>query len=102
MSRTAKYMKALVEKAHATKRVADMLYYESGTHVFEAREKVVLDDLFVAITKRANQGFTYLTCTEEPALKRIEIKAYLVKKGFTFDSNAVHWDTSTSSTNQLK
>ena len=96
MSRTAKYMKALVDKAHATKRVADMLYYESATHVFEARERVVLDDLFVAITKRANQGFTSLSTCEEPVLKRIEIKAYLAKKGFTFDSNAVHWDTSSS------
>ena len=101
MSRTAKYMKALVEKAQATKRVADMFYYESATHAFEAREKVVLDDLFVAITKRANQGFTYLTCTEEPVLKRIEMKTYLIKKGFTFDSNAMYWDNP-SSTNELK
>jgi hypothetical protein len=101
MSRTAKYMKALVEKAHATKRVADLLYYESATHAFEAREKQILDDLFVAIAKRANQGFTNLSTRDEPVLKRIEIKAYLIKKGFTFDSNAMHWDNP-SSTEELK
>ena len=99
--RSANYMKALVEKAHATKRVADMLHYESATHVFEAREKQVLDDLFAAITKRASQGFTYLTYTEEPVLKRLELKAYLVKKGFTFDYNAMNWDNPVP-TNELK
>ena len=95
--RTAKFLKAVAEKARAEKRVSDMLSYESASAAFEVREKQVLTDLFTVMTRRANQGFMNLSSNDEPALKRIEIQTYLVKKGFTFQNtsghDAVFWDT---------
>ena len=98
-SRTAKFLKALTEKAIAEKRVAEMAAYESATLTFEVREKQVLADLFHAMMRRANQGFSNLSTRDEPVLKRIEIQAYLKKKGFTFQNtygcDAVFWDKPT-------
>ena len=94
--RTAKFLKALTERANAQKRVAEMVAYESGTIAFEVREKEVLEDLFNAMMRRANQGFSNLSTRDEPALKRIEIQTYMKKQGFTFSQtygcDAVFWD----------
>lgn len=94
--RTAKFLKALTERANAQKRVAEMVAYESAIVTFEAREKQVLEDLFNVMMRRANQGFSNLSTRDEPALKRIEIQAYLKKHGFTFGNTygceAVFWD----------
>ncbi len=94
--RTAKFMKALTEKARTSMRVADMISYETALSTFEVREKQTLDDLFAVIQRRANEGHGSLNSQEEPVLKRHDIKAYLLKKGFTFEDqygrDAVFWD----------
>lgn len=94
--RNAKFFKTLAEKALAEKYVTEMIHYESATVAFEMREKQVLTDLFNAMKRRANQGHMNLSMSDEPVLKRIEIQAYLKKKGFrfanTFVSGAVFWN----------
>ncbi len=94
--RTAKFFKALTEKAQAEKRIAEMLMYESATVTFEMREKQVLADLFNVMTRRAHEGYTNLPLYQEPTLKRIEIQSYLKKKGFrfanTYGCDAVFWN----------
>ena len=91
MSRTAKYMKALVEKAQAAKRVEELLHYEAATQAFEKREKQVLDDLFVAIRRAAEQGHGAIAIHQEPVLKRYEIQAYMKTKGFEMDGCTLWW-----------
>lgn len=91
MSRTAKFMKAVVEKVQATKRVEEMLHYEAATLAFEKHEKQVLDDLFAVIRRAAEQGRGAIGIHEEPVLKRYDVQAYMKTKGFEMDGDKLWW-----------
>lgn len=89
--RNAEFMLRLAKQAAATRAVQNQLESAAYINAFENEREKDLNELFEQIASYARHGAICMFFHENQLLKDIEIQRYLIKKGFTINSNSIQW-----------
>jgi hypothetical protein len=89
--RNAEFMLKLAKQASATRAVQNQLESAARIQTFETEREKDLNQLFEQIASYARHGAICMFFHENQLLKDIEIQRYLIKKGFTINSDSIQW-----------
>jgi hypothetical protein len=89
--KNAEFMLKLAKQASATRAVQNQLESATRLKEFETEREKDLNELFEQIASYARHGAICMFFHENQLLKDIEIQRYLIKKGFTINSDSIQW-----------